>query len=359
MKRIVILFALLICSTLSFAQDNWKYVEASELTLVGKLFPDTPNPYHRIDTGIYGGFDATEFNQVHMSAGIAVAFKTNAAAVSVLADVKKVYGAGSTGPIAQRGFDFYIRKNGKWLWAGQASVKEGETKNKAMIYFMDEGMCDCLVYLPLFTELKSLKIGVLEKYTIKPIDNPFRHRIAVFGSSFTHGFGCSRPAMCYCSQLSRMTGLQFINMGCSGHSKLQDYFARALADADVDAYIFDGFSNPSAEIIEEKLFDFIEIIQAKNPGKPLIFQSTIYREWRNVNTDTDAKELAKREMADQMMKKACKKYKDVYYVTTTNAADANHETTVDGTHPGDYGYTIWANSVREPILKILAKYGIK
>lgn len=50
---------------------------------------------------------------------------------------------------------------------------------------------------------------------------------------------------------------------------------------------------------------------------------------------------------------------DVYYVMTTDASDPRLDTTVDGTHPGDYGYTCWAESIKEPVLQILAKYGIK
>ena len=62
--------------------------------------------------------------------------------------------------------------------------------------------------------------------------------------------------------------------------------------------------------------------------------------------------------AAEMMKQACKKYKNVYFIQT-NATDAMHDTSVDGTHPGDYGYTLWARSIEKPILKILRKYGIK
>ena len=58
------------------------------------------------------------------------------------------------------------------------------------------------------------------------------------------------------------------------------------------------------------------------------------------------------------MKEACRKYKNVYFIQT-NAADKRHETSVDGTHPSDYGYTLWAESIRKPLLKIFRKYGIK
>lgn len=359
MKRVFLLLALLALCGASYARD-FRYVDAASLTLVGKLFPDTPNPWHRIDTQVYGGFTESEFHQVHQSAGIAVAFRTDSESILVRPQFLKIGNGGSTSHIGRMGFDLYIKdRNGQWRWAGEnASGKSGEAKG--VIHKMEEGkMHECLLYMPLFSELESVEIGVFSDCVIEPIDNPFRFRIAVFGSSYTHGYGCSRPGRTWSADLARWTGLQMLSLGCSGNSKLQDYFARALADAPVDAYLFDSFSNPTPEIIEERLFPFIETIQAKNPGKPLIFLKTIYREWRAFNTDVDEKEAAKEKMAEKMMKKAVKKYKDVYYVTTTSAADPLHETTVDGTHPGDHGYALWAESVREPMLEILAKYGIQ
>ena len=50
---------------------------------------------------------------------------------------------------------------------------------------------------------------------------------------------------------------------------------------------------------------------------------------------------------------------NVYFISVTDAADELEETSVDGTHPGDYGYTLWAKSIEKPLLKILKKYGIR
>jgi lysophospholipase L1-like esterase len=159
-------------------------------------------------------------------------------------------------------------------------------------------------------------------------------------------------------QLMRWTGLQFLSLGCSGNCKMQPYFGEVLCDAEVDALVFDAFSNPNAKMIEERLFPFIEQLQKSHPDIPLIFQQTIYRERRNFNTSVEASENAKQEMAAKLMKEACKKYKNVYFIQT-DATDELHETSVDGTHPGDYGYTLWAKSIEKPLLKILKKYGIK
>ena len=105
-KKIAIIAALALSLALSLnasAQDKWKFTEASDLTLVGKLFPDTPVPYHRLDTLVYhDGFTRSELHQVTMSSGISVAFKTNSPKISVCPTYGRISGLGTTGAISQK-----------------------------------------------------------------------------------------------------------------------------------------------------------------------------------------------------------------------------------------------------------------
>ena len=338
---------------------EYSFTEASDLNLIGKIIEDTPNPYHRVDTVRYKGFTKGENSQVRSSAGLAVLFRTNSSVISVLTDFGYMNKGVNTMGVSLRGYDLYIRKDGEWLYAASKAGAVGkEEENLVLIKDMDGSMKECMLYLPIYSEEYSVKIGVQEDAVIESIESPFRHRIGIFGSSYTQGISSSRPGMSYPMQLMRMTGLQFLSLGCSGNCKMQPYFADVLCDADVDAFVFDCFSNPDAKMIEERLFPFIEKIQAAHPGKPLIFQQTIYREGRNFSQSVEAKESAKQAMAEKLMKKAVKKYDDVYFIQT-NATDAMHTTSVDGIHPSDYGYTLWAESIRKPILKILKKYGIR
>lgn len=338
--------------------DGLKFTEASDLNLIGKII-DTPNPYHRVDTCKYKGFTKGENNQVRCAAGLAVLFRTDSRTITVKSSFGWEYSAVNTMPLAYRGYDLYIKKDGDWLWAGAAAPKHGKSDdNVTIIKNMDGQMKECLLYLPIYTELYSVQIGTDEESVIEAIESPFRHRVGIFGSSYTHGISTSRAGMSYPMQLMRHTGIQILSLGCSGNCKMQPYFADVLCDADVDALIFDSFSNPNAEMIKERLFPFIEKIQAAHPDIPLIFQQTIYRESRNFNTGTERTEAAKQEMAEKLMKEACKKYKNVYFIQT-DASDVWHETSVDGTHPGDYGYTLWSRSIEKPILKILRRYGIR
>ncbi len=363
MKRIV---SVLICACLAagiaMAQtaNDCYYTEATAFTLVGKLFPDTPNPYHRIDTVRFKGFTPGENLQVREPAGMAVAFRTDSPFIRILADYGTIGRANGTMPIAVKGYDLYIKKDGKWLWAAAATQSDGrEELPLTLMRNMDGSMHECLLYLPLLSELYSVQIGVANGSSIEALPNPFRHRVVIHGSSFTHGISTSRAGMTYPAQFVRATGIQLLGLGCSGNCKMQPYFADALCEVDAEAFIFDSFSNPTEAEIKERLFPFIEKIQAAHPGKPLIFQQTIYRESRNFNTVNEQFEASRLELVDSLMTIACKKYKDVYYIRTTNATAPSHETSVDGVHPDNYGYSLWAESIRKPILKILRKYGIK
>lgn len=351
--------AISICSYAQSSQNSdYTFTEASELNLIGKIL-DTPNPYHRVDTCVFKGFTKGENDQVRCSAGLAVLFKTNSTSIAIESEYGyRNYGL-NTMPLALRGYDLYIKKDGKWLWA--ASKVNGvnhENGRLVLISGMDSQEKECMLYLPMYSELYSVKIGVDNGASIESMESPFRHRVAIFGSSYTQGISISRSGMSYPMQFMRNTGIQLLSLGCSGNCKLQPYFADVLIAADVDAIILDSFSNPPASMIEERLFPFIEKIQKAKPDIPLIFMQTIYRESRNFNSGNNRNEQAKQDMAAKLMEEAVKKYKNVYFIST-NATSPDHETSVDGVHPSDYGYTLWAKSIEKPILKILRKHGLK
>ena len=361
MKKILILAAVLMSiSAMAQTPENVKYefTEASELNLIGKILPDTPNPYHRVDTCKYKGFTKGENEQVRCSAGLAVIFKTNSSTISVKSEFGYYNTAPNTMGIALRGYDLYIMKDGVWTYAASKTADPKSDKPLVLISDMDHSEKECMLYLPIYSEMYSVKIGIEEGASIESLESPFRHRIAIFGSSYTQGISISRPGMSYPMQFMRHTGLQILSLGCSGNCKLQPYFADVLADADVDALIFDAFSNPSADMIKERLFPFIERVREAHPDIPLIFMQTIYRESRNFSLRNDRNEQAKMDMASGLMAEAVKKYDNVYFIKTGTGKNSA-ESSVDGTHPSDMGYLGWAESIEKPVMKILRKYGMK
>lgn len=357
--RFKLTFILIFLCGISVAQNRFKFTEGADLCITGKLLTNTANPYNRVDTLKYGGFSTVEKNLVRMSSGLAIAFRTNSTAISVKTQYGKYWSSTNCNAIAGMGYDLYIRIGNEWRYAASGVLPEHKSdRNLILVRNMDSSEKECLLYLPIYSEIHSVKIGIDSNAEISPLENPFRHRICVYGSSFTQGRCATRSGMAWPSQFTRTTGVQLLNLGCSGNCKMQPHFAEIIADSDADAFLFDTFSNPTPELIYERLFSFIERIQKSHPGKPLIFQRTIYRHNRYFNQTENMNEQRKAEMADSLMAIAVKKYKDIYYITP-KASPEEISTSVDGIHPDNYGYTIWAESIRKPVMKILRKYDIR
>lgn len=358
-KKILLSVSLLLIAAGMQAQIKWdKGIEASELNLVGKAF-ETPVPYQRIDTVKYKGFDKAENKMCRQSAGLAVLFRTDATDIGV----SMTFGQRSTGAYrSYRGVDLYIRQAGEWKWAGMNDFPHSHKDSslvKTVVQNMDNSVKECIMYLPLNSEVYSCKIHIPEGSSIEPMESPFRNKIVFHGSSFTHGISCTRAGMSYPMQFMRRTGMQVIPLGFSGHCKMQPYFADVLEDVEADAYVFDTFSNPNAKQIRERLLPFIERMVKAHPGKPMIFQRTIYWEKDNFNLEHRDFSDKRYAAADSLLEIACKQYKDVYVISTDAALKDCESSTADGIHPNDNGYTLWERSIEKPILKILRKYGIK
>ena len=356
MKRFFLLTVALL--TVWAAAAQMRFVDATELNLIGKALP-TPHPYHRIDTVAYKGFTKGENQQVRCSAGLALVFKTNSTRIDLEPQYTSfVYAGASTPRVASEGFDLYIRKDGGWLYAGSNAPKN-EDAELVLVRNMDDSEKECLLYLPLFSELGRIEIGIDEGARIEASANPFRHRIIIFGSSFTHGTSTGRPGMSYPMIMQRNTGLQFISLGVSGNSKLQQSFAAIIGDNACDAIVVDAFSNPGPEMIRERFLPFVAAIRKAHPAVPLIFLQTIYRERANFDLKERAREEEKRRAARTVFEEAAKVYDHIYFVDEPDLTGTDHITSLDGTHPDDLGYWRWANAIQPRIVKILKKYGIR
>lgn len=345
-----------IAATLStHAADNAKFIPGKDLTLIGKAL-ETPERYVRIDTVKYDGF--TDYQRQYLNltpAGMALVFNTDSERILANIDYKRRVTGYNTTPITMAGCDLYIKRDGKWLYAG-SGLPSDKGEPVTLVSDMAPGMKECLLYLPLRSIVDEIYVGVDSTATITPAENPFKHKIVFWGSSYTHGTSANRAGMAYPLQFQRSTGLDVRALGVSGNSRLQQSYARVLADTDADAFVFDAFSNPTAKEIRELFNDFVATIRAKHPTTPIIFQQTIYRGGRNFNTKTEKSESEKMAAGEEMVRKAMETDPNIYLIYPETDHDGN--TCTDKVHPSDMGYYNWMTSIRQPILDILAKYNI-
>ena len=319
-----------LCLVASAETKEKKFVSGAELTLIGKL-QDTPDRYARVDTVRYTGFTDYQRRQLNQfSAGLALVFNTDSRNIAANLKYKYRYANWNTMNISGAGVDLYIKRDGKWVYAGSSS---GNAKGGPydLVTNMADGNKECLLYLPLFSIVDSVYIGIDADSNISAAPNPFKGKVIVFGSSYTHGTSTSRAGMAYPLQLQRATGLDIRALGVSGNSKLQQSYAHVLADSEADAFVFDAFSNPVPEEIFNNFDEFVRIIREKHPKAPLIFQQTIYRECRNFNTAADKFDAARMAAAEKVIKKAMEKDSDIYFIIPSTGNDGI--TSVDGTHP--------------------------
>lgn len=363
MKKICLLIAaFVICCCLS-AQET-RYFNAADLTVIGKPIP-TSKDFTRIDTSAYKFNDKVIDEYACHSTGLAVLFATDSPLIKARWVTSEKNASENMTAIAQKGLDLYIKKDGEWVFAGvgRPEMADGpayDSHEGTIVKSMAPGRKECLMYLPLYDRLDSLFIGVEEGSYVEPLENPFKHRIVVKGSSVTHGLAASRPGMSYAARFGRDNGLYCFNLGFSGKSKLQEEYARYLADIeDVDAFIFDAFSNPSAEVIHENFDRFVDIIRASHPETPLIFMQTERRESRNFDTWREDFETKKQAAAEEEIRERMKTDRHIYFIPSDDFLGHDHIATSDGSHPTDLGFTRMLDSISPRILKILRKYGIR
>ena len=329
MKRhILILFAFYAGLWLQAAnEENIVYTNASNLQLIGKATVEG-DFFHRIDTAHYQNLPSTVKQLYTYSAGLAIAFKTNSSVIKVKWRVPNKKQNANMTPIMQKGLDLYIRKDGIWQYAG-VGIPQGIDSSSILAENMDESEKECLIYLPLYDEITHLEIGVSKKSYLKKMDNPFKGKIIVYGSSITQGASASRPGLAYPSQLSRSSGYQFINMGLSGNGKMELPVAKMLSQInDVDAFILDCIPNPSVDEICDRTINF------------------------NMKICKMVKEQ-NRAIEDQIHILHKLGFKNLYLIKENHFLGTDHEGTVDGVHPSDLGFERMLEKIKPALAEIL------
>lgn len=345
-----------------FAQKtdkNLTYKDGHLFTLIGKIQGCDTADYHRVDTAHYDIPSAYIKTLLTHASGMALLFTTNSASIAAEWEVSPAKALTNLNPIANKGLDLYIRHKGKWQYAG-SGTPVSLVSSAILAKGLDTSAKECLLYLPLYDELRSISIGIDPNASITTLPNPFRYKILIYGSSILQGAAASRPGLSYPSRLARKSGLYFLNMGLSGSAKMEPFMARIIADIDADAYVLDCVPNASPQQIKERAGNLIAAIRQRHPGRPIIVINTIFRESAYLDAGVNGYVTHQiTEMKKQVDSLLAKGYKDLYYIDSKNFLGDDHEGTVDGTHPNDLGFDRMINILYPQLMPILKKYKIE
>ncbi|MDE7437758.1 MAG: SGNH/GDSL hydrolase family protein [Muribaculaceae bacterium] len=361
MKKLFLFLVLtaLTLSAVAAGKPEFKYVDASTLTTINKGH-NNGMQFKRVDISKYPGLSLRHRHYFGFPTGIALRFRTNSPSIKANWVTTDSCNKNNMPANSTKGLDLYIKdKDGKWLWAGFGRAKYNGTKHSStLVSGMDTTMKECMLYLPLFMELEALKIGVEKGSKIESEGGFKRAPIVAMGSSYTHGSGTSRAGMAWPAQLSRMLGVDIANFGTSGICKMEPFLADIIADTDADMFIFDTFSNPTAEEIHERFVPFVKRIREAHPNTPLVFLQTFVRESGNFDLKKRKFEEDKRQAAAEELAKIMKTDKNIYFLNPGLYSGTNHDAMCDGVHPSDAGYIVAAQFLEPQIREIMKKYNI-
>ncbi|BCI64734.1 SGNH/GDSL hydrolase family protein [Coprobacter secundus] len=331
-----------------------KYTDARNLLMVGKAC-SSKEYYHRLDTALFKDLPPKIKYLSTFSCGLAIGFMTNSSVIAAEWEVKPDKPSPNLSAIAHKGLDLYIERNGIWEFAGVGKPELNSTRSKSIIVQeMDDTPKKCLLYLPLFSETKTLKIGVEEGSEIVALPYPFEKKVLVYGSSIVHGAEASRAGTTYVAKLSRRAGIDFINLGFSGNARMENSMADCLADIKADAYILDCVPNATAQQISERTAYLVETIRNKHPEAPIIVMQSIAMDIGNFNLKIKSDLRIKDETIRNEVEKLCKRgVKKLYFIEGKDLIGKDHEGTGDGIHPNDLGFERMAAYLEPKLMEIL------
>lgn len=293
------------------------------------------------------------------TAGGRVRFSTDSDRVVIFAKephVRRMYHATL---MMSAGFDMYLddplsgdsRFYG--IFKAPYNMKNGYV---AEISFPSREIRHLTVNFPLYGEVSELYIGICKGSTIgegakycggKPI--------VFYGSSITQGGCASRSGIAYTSIVARKLNMDHLNLGFSGNGRAENAIVEYMAGLDMAVFVSDYDHNaPTVEHLKNTHYKMYETIRAANPELPYVM---ISRPDFVKRANDVADSVARREVILESYRRALneKGDKNVYFIDgesffNNDFADC---TTVDGTHPTDFGMVCMAEKIGRVLKDIL------
>lgn len=323
------------------AQEGFRYVDASQFPLYGKVSDATKTRYERLPASLENVVRDDVWYLGRHSAGLYVRFRTDSKAIRLRWESTFNVLMGHMTPTGTRGLDLYAFEEGRWIYAGSARPVEKKT-DALVISGMDGKMREYMLYLSLYDGVSSLEIGVGQDAAISlpQLDSPLSDSpVVMYGTSILQGGCANRPGMAHTNIIARELGREVINLGFSGNALLDYEIAELMASVSNPAlYVLDYVPNASAEMIDTKGEKFFRIIRDAHPDVPVIFvEDPIFPKIvfdSAIRREVEVKNIAQKALFERLKSSGEKK---IYYVSAENMIGDDGEATVDGLHLTDLG----------------------
>jgi len=275
--------AVLFFSAVSFAQAlDWIDASASNSVEVDGLpwFEGNGGKFIRLpqsrQTDIENGTDLYVWGNSQYPSTARIRFKTDSTSLHLKIDHGgarlAMYHMAS---IAVSGIDLYIGEPGSESFWKVSNPKQS-TGEYEHVFFdgMDSEMREFTLYLPTYSKLVSLKIGIDAGATItRPTPYEKIKPIVSYGTSITQGACSSRCSNGYVAQLGRRLNCDMVNLGFSGSAHCEPIMAEMLLEIDASIYLIDCVANMDATLMNARYETFVNTIRSAKPDVPIVLMT--------------------------------------------------------------------------------------
>lgn len=279
--------------TITNQDVEWKSCREEPFSLHGVIYSEEEGVFRRM-TNKWAHAEGLGEGIIYLSrctSGGRIRFKTNSPYVAIKCVIPSADIMSNMTIMGAFGLSLYVNGNysGNYtpIWANLLNPIDGLVETKGWFYKEErnsvafeglinvegEGDKQIDLYLPLYSGVKELYIGVKEGSTITKTNSyTYEKPIVFYGSSITQGASASHPGNDYVSVVSRWLDSDYLNLGFSGNCIAQKSMVEYLASLNPSIYVIDYDHNASgAKMLTETHMPLYRAIRKAHPTTPIIF----------------------------------------------------------------------------------------
>ena len=310
-----------------------KWIDGKYLPLEGKCYSDTDEFYDRLPKNVTTNVNEGVRSMKHHSTGLQFRFRTDSKKLTFKWIPRNrnlsMDHMPSTG---MSGIDVYrLGNDGKWWYVKTGRIRDAVAGGTLTIGWKPGEAC--LVNLPLYNGIKSFSLGIDKSAKVEglgPRKSGVNKPVVFYGTSITHGGCASRPGLAFPSIVGRDLDVPIVNLGFSGSGVMEFEMSEHLVAIDASCYVLDCLWNMNEKMVKERYEPFIRNLRKKRPNVPIIMaeQCDVYCK------GPCAKDQFIRTLYGKLVAEG---WKNLVYLPKNDMYIGDHEGTVDGCHPNDWG----------------------
>lgn len=341
----------------------WLDAKQFPFALYGVMYDESCHQYVRLPDSVAQTVSEGVVSMNRHTSGGRLRFRTDSSYIAIRAVMAEKYALMAHMPLTgSSGFDLYHAVDGRDTYLSSFIPVTSSSFGYSSGTKTYGEFTEYTLNFPLYDQVMELYIG-LKKDAVLEQPAPYRIQkpVVFYGNSITQGGCASRPGNCCQAILSRRLSMDFINLGFSSSGKGESEMAQYIAGLEMSALVMDYDSNaPTPEHLRSTHFPFYKVIRDAQPDLPIIFIShasaghpvyydlKISEEWGTFDKRRSIiRETFDRARADGDQNVCFIDGREIY------TGDAYDSCTVDGGHPNDFGFLLWADRLEKTLAPLL------